>query len=171
MLSNFPKVTQRELAEQELPSEETVLAACVQTEQEKRRAPLAGPRGAEWGATAAAAHATSRPRPGGAAVHGPAFGLGRVIPSSPASWRTPSCLCDRKVELRDRTVESNEGTFWRIMAAVRLKERETVYSNNTCIICFQKIWQESAFVFQFHSQKEKKAKPHDTRKAALARVF
>lgn len=52
MLSNFPKVTQRELAEQELPSEETVLAACVQTEQEKRRAPLAGPRGAEWGATA-----------------------------------------------------------------------------------------------------------------------
>lgn len=39
MLSNFPKVTQRELAERELPSEETVLAACVQTEQEKRRAP------------------------------------------------------------------------------------------------------------------------------------
>lgn len=73
--------------------------------------------------------------------------------------------------MTDRTVESNEGTFWRIMAAVRLKERETVYSNNTCIICFQKIWQESAFVFQFHSQKEKKAKPHDTRKAVLARVF
>lgn len=105
--------------------------------------------------------------------------LSMVLPSAEAEsfppvlrhGGPPSCLCDRKVELRDRTVESNEGTFWRIMAAVRLKEREAVYSNNTCIICFQKIWQESAFVFQFHSQKEKKAKPHDTRKAALARVF
>lgn len=60
----------------------------------------------------------------------------------------------------DRTEESNEGTFWRITAAVRLKHRETTYSNNYAYHLFPENLVRICLCFSTSLSKGKKKLSH-----------